>query len=122
MIFNSKCLLFNKNTGNFTEVVVNSIQDIIEIVGGGVKTDVTQVNIDKYHKIYYNSSEASMVNGVSGWITLKEEYDEMTGNWISCKNKDYFTGDEILLVLCDDKKPINITDEAKEFMISCINY
>lgn len=116
--FKAKCILFNTDTQEGTEVTVKSSQDIIDMLGG---SSVSQINIDKYHKVFYNPSIENFNNGVSGWVHLKEELDESNGVWVSTEGKDYFVGDKILIVLCDDTKPIDIDDTAKEFIISCIS-
>ena len=116
--FKAKCILLDTNTQECTEVTVKSSQDIVDMLGG---SSVSQINIDKYHKVFYNPSEENYNKGVSGWVYLKEELNEDIGVWVSTEGKDYFVGDKILLVLCDDEKPIDINDTEKEFIISCIS-
>lgn len=116
--FKAKCILLDTNTQECTEVIVKSSQDIIDMFGG---SSVSQINIDKYHKVFYNPSSENFDNGVSGWVHLKEELDESNSVWVSTEGKDYFVGDKILLVLCNDTKPIDMTDTAKEFIMSCIS-
>lgn len=116
--FKAKCILFDTNTQEGTEVIARSTQDIVDMLGG---SSVSQINIDKYHKVFYNPSDENFNKGVSGWVYLKEELNENINAWVSTESKDYFVGDKILLVLCDDTKPIDMTDTAKEFIMSCIS-
>lgn len=121
MGFKAKCLLFNKDTKEFTEQIITNTKDIIDIIGGGIKGATTQVNVDKYHKVYFNSCDEFIERGVSGWINTKEYYNYDTNTWVTEEGKEYFTGDEILLVLCSDEYPVDITEDAKDFIMSCIS-
>lgn len=117
--FEARCVLYNIKTKEKLDELIRNAQDIFDIIGDGNRDRVSQVDIDMYHKIYYNKNE--LENGISGWVTLTEEYDTYTKSWASVSNaRDYIAGDFVLLVLCDDKTPIDITDKAEEFIISCI--
>lgn len=119
--FNARCILFNLKSKEWHEVVITSVEDIKNILtlnDSNSKDKVTQINIDKYNKVYYNSSNLS--RGISGWCYTHAEHDEFSGEWVTCEGKDYIIGDLVLLVLCDDVKPIDITDKSKEYMISCL--
>lgn len=116
--FKAKFVLFDTKTKECTDVILNGAQEVIDLLGG---SSVSQINIDKYHKVFYNPSNENFTRGISGWVYMKEELDESIGVWVPTSNKDYFIGDKILLSLCDDKKPIDITETAKEFIISCIS-
>lgn len=114
--FSARCIFFNIDTKEEKEVTVFSVEDIRSLFES--KDKVTQINIDKYHKVYYDASRIS--EGISSWCSVYETYDSETGFWEDCIGKDFILGNNVLLVLCDDTKPIDITEESKEFMISCL--
>lgn len=98
--YNAKAVLLTRDSnGNWeeTEKFVSSRDDFLVLFGDGL----TQVNLSKYFKLYYDSSDFE--NGVMA--RCKDINDE-----------DYFLSGKILFVLCDDEKPIDITDEALKNM------
>lgn len=111
--FEATCLLFNIKTKESREVVVHSKEEIVSIVSPA--KDTSQISIDKYHKVFYDFDKVS--GGVTGWVQIDKTFDGFT-TWVSCSEKDFICGDEVMLILCDDTKPINMTDEAKDFIIS----
>ena len=118
MDFNAKCILFDIKTKNCSEVNITSVKDIFNVFGNAEDIKVSQVNIDKYNKVYYDAS--NLADGITGWCSTFAEHNEMTGEWVDCQGKDYLIGSKLLLVLCDDNKPIDITEKCKEYIISCL--
>ena len=117
--FKAKCILFDIKTKSSTECTVTSVQDIIDIASNGVKDDIVQINIDKYHKVYYNHADKG--RGVSGWVIKHAYFDSVLKTWINKRDRDFFVGDKLLFVLCDDNNPIDITEDAYNFITSCIS-
>ena len=120
MEFCAKCYLLDLNTGELEDRVISCIQDIRDIIGDGIKNNAKIVHIDKYHKVYYKKP-TSYTDGVSCWIKIVSEYDKETNKWSKVYNSDFAFGDKLLLVECDDEKPIDISDSAKDFILSCID-
>lgn len=118
MDFNAKCILFDIETKECSEVSITSIKDIFDVFGNAEDTKVSQVNIDKYNKVYYDAS--NLEDGITGWCSTFAEHDEIEGDWLARNGNDYLTGSKLLFVLCDDNKPIDITEECKEYIISCL--
>lgn len=118
--FNAKCVLYNIKSETLKEEVISSKQDIFDIVGNGNKNSVSEVKIDKYHRLYY--SKETMENGVSGRVKCLSRYDEYMETWIPCDDFEYFFGDDVLFVFCDDKIPIDITEESIKLIRECLTY
>lgn len=118
MEFLAKCVLYNIETKEKKEVCVKSIEDIKKVVTGDEQGQLTQINIDKYHKAY-NSADNS-ITGIAGWIKTLGEYSEISDDWSEDVSREVLLSNEILFVLCNDDKPIDITEDALEFMISCL--
>lgn len=117
MDFDAKCVLLNVDTDSTEVVTIKSIEDIKSIVGGDA---VTQVDISKYLKVYYDGSLESISKGVSGYIQKISEHNPLTGQWDESFNKEFFSGSRLLLVLCDDNHPIDITETELNVMLSCV--
>lgn len=121
MSFCAKCVLFNIKTEEKSEVTVSSIEDIIQVIANGDRDKICQVSIDKYNKVYYCLDDR-IGFGVSGWIKEHEYYEESIDSWIPFESKDFFSGENLLFVLCNDSVPIDITKDALDFMMSCVTY
>lgn len=119
--FKARCILFDTDTYEKSEVTVESIEDIVNIIGDGIKDSIRQIDITKYHKVYYNNSEKLLKNGVSGWINGLMRYDDSLESYIESDFKEYFVGNKLLLVLCDDKFPVDMNEDDLNLIMSCIN-
>ena len=71
--------------------------------------------------MYYNNSAKLLKNGVSGWINGLMRYDDSLGSYIESDFKEYFVGNKLLLVLCDDKFPVDMNEDGSNLIMSCIN-
>lgn len=114
MTFNVKAILFNVKTNESKEVTFRGMETVEELLD---TSSISQISIDKYHKIYFNSSESVISNGITGWVTIDKEYDSNLG-WVDTVQKEFIAGENIVLLLCDDSQPIDMTEKAKEFIIS----
>lgn len=119
--FKARCVLLDTDTNEKSEVTVESIEDIVNIIGDGIKDSIRQIDITKYHKVYYNNSAKLLKNGVSGWINGLMRYDDSLGSYIESDFKEYFVGNKLLLVLCDDKFPVDMNEDDLNLIMSCIN-
>lgn len=100
LVYNAKCVLLTRDEGGYWDMsseTVSCKEDFESFFG----ENVTQVNLSKYFKVYYDSR--AFEDGVSGRCT------DMMG-------EEFFLSDRLLFVLCDDEKPIDMTEEALEEM------
>lgn len=97
-VFDASAVLLKKNIAedrwDKSTVRISSVDDIHKAVGGSA----TQVDLDKYHKVYYDAS------GFASSGVLVHVRD--------CQSNIQFLPSPILLVLCDDEKPIDLDDVA----------
>ena len=108
LTFNADAVLMVRDMdGNWKEkkVKVTSVEQLKMLVGKGYV--VEQINVDKYHKIYYSLAELEKYGKITAHYRTDEEFHMMSA--------------PILLVLCDDVKPINITSDALTKMKEMIN-
>lgn len=118
--FSARCVLYNIKSKTLKEKAISSKQDIFDIVGDGSKDSVSEVKIDKYHRLYY--SKETLKDGVSGRVKVLSRYDEYIGTWMPCDDFEFIFGDEVLFVFCDDKIPIDITEESIKLIRECLTY
>lgn len=107
--FCAKAILKEKvaeNKWTSKEVTISSIQDILDIFNPCQK-DVEQVNLSLYSKVYY--SVGLMKDGVDAIV--KDQDDDRQ-----------FMCSPILLVECDNEKPIDITDKMLNSMEEAIDF
>lgn len=100
LTYNAKAVLLTRDSdGNWEETIktISSKNDFLVLFGDGL----TQVNLSKYFKLYYDSSDFE--NGVMA-------------RCIDMNDEVYFLSGKLLFVLCDDEKPIDITNEALKSM------
>lgn len=124
-MFSANSILCHIDTDNSTmtyeEVTITSQEDIFNLIGDGKVGSVKQVNIDKYHKVFYDYTDEAFSNGVSARVKTYAYHDKEARKWVDFESEEFVLGDKLLLVLCDDKVPIDMTEDAKQFIISCIN-
>ena len=84
------------------KVDINIIDDIKTLVAGKSNGRCDQINIDKYHKVFY-SMDNLMQDGVNAKIKLN--------------NRIEFACSPLLFVLCDDNKPIKLPEEEIKFFL-----
>lgn len=77
-----------------TEVRVFSVADIHAAVGGKAE----QVDLDVWHKVYYNGA-CYADSGVVAHVR-------------DCQSNIQFLPSPLLLVLCDDEKPVDCSEES----------
>ena len=95
--FSAKCLKIEKQKdGTWKESYeqIHNSKEMIAIVGQGIE----QVTISKYIKLYFSTEGIEKWNGVQS----KYKNDVMTN----------YMASPLLLVECDDIKPIDITQET----------
>ena len=95
--FNARCLqLVRQEDETWKEVyhTVHNSKEMIDLVGQGV----AQVNISKYIKLYYSTEGIEKMNGI---------YSKYMDDGIR-----EFMASPLLLVECDDTKPIDITQQT----------
>lgn len=106
LVYNAKAVLLTRDSsGNWEELIkiVSSREDFEFLFGAGL----TQVNLSKYYKLYYDSYDFD--DGV------KARCNDMN-------DETYFLSGKLLFVLCDDEKPVDITDEAIESMKQIVTF
>ena len=108
MEFNAKAILKEWGSSGWTsrEVVIDSPQAIRDIFAPE-QDDVEQVNLSLYSKVYY--AVRLMKNGLEAKVT-----DEGGTN--------HYLVSPILLVECDNEKPIDISDKMLKEMEEKITY
>lgn len=100
--FNAKCIKLHKEKDWVkTEVIIKSIKDLRDVFSP-YSDEVHQINIDKYHKVYTSVSFLNERQSLDGRVETNEEGVQMLVS-------------PILLVLCDDTKPINISEDSLSF-------
>lgn len=109
MQFKAKTLFIFKLNGvvDSKEVVVESVDDIKSLFKPH-DADVIQVNIDKYSKVYFSTGFFT-ADGIDAIV------DSQDGGKSYCAYP-------LLLVKCDDEKPIDIDDEHIDFIKSKIDF
>lgn len=92
------CVLTRDESGNWNESFtrVSNRQSFLDVFK--TRDTLEQVNIDKYKKIYYCSS-----NITTEILSKVTDIEEQT----------HYMGSPLILVECDDVKPIDITDKVK---------
>ena len=97
MEFNAKVLLLKKVEKTWIDevAVVTSVSDMRALIGD----DITQVNLSKYEKVYYSPDSIGVRGEVSAMVK------DVDGD-------RHFMGDILLLVECNDEKPVDITEET----------
>ena len=108
MSFNASALLLKKNDGVWCEdkVEINSVNDILKIFIP-YENNVAQVNINKYLKVYY--CVQFITDGIEARVT---DMDCTT----------HYMSSPLLLVECDDDKPIKLSDEALKKLKDTIDF
>lgn len=93
------CVLTRDEKGNWTESFtrVSNRQSFLDVFK--TRDTLEQVNLDKYRKVYYCSS--NITTSILSKLTDMEE-------------QTHYMGSPLILVECDDIKPIDITDKVKE--------
>lgn len=106
--FNAKAIVFNKTSNGWKsdEVILKSVGDLRGVFSPYIN-DVEQVNLSLHEKVYYSLS--FLRDNIHAKVT-----DEM-GN-------RHFMVSPILVVLCDDTKPINITEDSLNFFKEAIDF
>lgn len=106
--FNANAVLLKRDDTTWTEerVKITSVDDIRKIFTP-YQSDVSQVNIDKYQKVYY--CVKFMKTGVEAKVT-----DE------NCET--HYMVSPLLLVECDDIKPVDISNEVLEKLKDSIDF
>ncbi len=97
--FSAKCLKIEKQIdGTWKESFeqIHNSKEMIDLVGQGVE----QVNISKYKKLYFSTE------GISTWNGIQSKYKN--------GSTTEYMASPLLLVECDDTKPIDITQETIE--------
>ena len=97
MDFNVNAVLLERDDkGVWSEknVCIDSIDSMKELVAN----DLTQVNFSKYEKVYFASSTI-------------EGYGQIVAKTHDCNGETFYMGAPLLLVQCDDEKPIDISEE-----------
>ena len=107
IIVNTESVTFNANAilktrtiegvWSESEVVISSVEDIKNIFKNG---EPYQVNLSKFLKVYYS------VDDISTYGCIVAKTTDMNGEML-------FMGAPLLFVECDDTKPIDITEDAK---------
>lgn len=121
MIFNADCYLYSLSTKETIKTNITTISDIASVLGVSSIDNVAQCDIDKYHKVYYNCSEEVVSKGITCWVKQLMEHSTELGVWVDTCSKNFVTGDILLFVLCDDTKPISMSDSKIKFFESCLN-
>lgn len=81
-------------------LVVRNVNDIKLAFNGD---EVTQVNLNKYHKVFYTTKDI-------------ERHGSICSKVVDESGDLFFMASPVMLVLCDDEKPISITgDDMKLF-------
>ena len=93
------CVLTRDNNGTWNESFVNvsNRQSFLDVFK--TRDTLEQVNLDKYRKVYYCSSNIK---------------DEILSKVKDMEGETHYMGSPLILVECDDVKPIDITDKVKE--------
>lgn len=109
MEFNAKVVLMKKEDEKWTEsiAVIKSIDDL-KGVFHPFENETTQVDIDKYRKVYYN-------------------YGFLGNDGVAAKVKDiddnmHYMCSPLLIVQCDDEKPINIESDILNSIKELIDF
>lgn len=118
-MYKAKGVVYNTNNGVSQDVILTSVEDMAVALGNCKKENLCQIDIDKYHKICYNIGVLEN-SGISGWVKTDKFYDRVRGTWSEFNGKEFFTGDKILLFYCNNDNPVDITDKARDFIISHI--
>lgn len=102
--FNSaKCIALFNTDGKWVSQAhnISSVDDILNFFSPCEKS-VEQINLDKYHKVYYSPDKIDS-RGIMGITTDSEDERKMLTS-------------PLLLVYCDDIQPINMTETAEKFI------
>lgn len=93
------CVLTRDENGNWIESFtrVSNRQSFLDVFK--TRDTLEQVNLDRYRKVYYCSS--NITTSILSKVTDMEE-------------QTHYMGSPLILVECDDVKPIDITDKVKE--------
>ena len=97
--YNAKACVLTKEDGNWLESTVKIFnrQSFLDVFK--TRDTLEQVDLDKYKKVYYCSSN----------ITT-----EVLSKVTDVNGETHYMGSPLILVECDDMKPIDITDKVKE--------
>lgn len=108
MEFNAKALLLKKENGEWKEEEI-TIKNVVDIraVFTPYESTVDQVNLDRYRKVYYTMG------------FLKDGIDARTVDMDD--NRAYLVS-PLLLVQCDDEKPIDLTEEVLQSIKNSIDF
>lgn len=105
----TKVVLLEKNCGIWFETVklVKSVNDLRSLFHP-YEDSIIQVNIDKYRKVFYN-------------------YGFLDGKGVAAKVRDmdgemHYMCSPILIVQCDDEKPINIESDVLNSIKELIDF
>lgn len=93
------CVLTRDDKGTWNESVANvsNRQSFLDVFK--TRDTLEQVNLDKYRKVYYCSSNIK---------------DEILSKVTDMEEETHYMGSPLVLVECDDAKPIDITAKVKE--------
>lgn len=108
MEFNAKALLLNKENGKWKEkeITIKNVSDI-RAVFSPYESTVDQVNLDRYRKIYYSLG------------FLKDGIDAKT---VDMEDDRAYMVAPLLLVQCNDEKPIDLTEEVLQSIKNSIDF
>lgn len=108
MDFSAKAIVMKYENNKWVEFepIIKSISDIRGQFHP-FEDSVTQVNLDKNRKIYYN------VNFMTEGVQARVVDDEDTLHYMCSP---------LMLVQCDDTKPIDITEEIKNSIKDAIDF
>ena len=97
--YSAKACVLKKEDGNWVESTVKIFnrQSFLDVFK--TRDTLEQVNLDKYRKVYYCSSNIK---------------DEILSKVTDMGGETHYMGSPLILVECDDVKPIDITDKVKE--------
>ena len=106
--FNADAILLKRVDGAWIEekVFLKNVESIRQIFDP-FREDIEQINISKYKKIYY--SIGNLVDGIDA--TVSDMNDDR-----------HYMVSPLLLVQCDDAKPVSISDEILKEIKDAIDF
>lgn len=93
--------------GKESEYEIRSADDIRNFLGDGVS--VTQVNLSKYHKVYYS-------------MEMLERYGIVDCKVVDMNGDTHFMHTPLLYVKCDDSEPVCICEQSKKIIEGAIDF
>jgi hypothetical protein len=107
MTFDAKAVVLTKTENGWEKSykTLKSVDDIKKTFTPH-EDNVTEVHLDKYRRVYY--SLGFLTDGVEAKILQEED--------------THFMASPLLLVYCDDEKPVDITDETLKSIEESIEF